>query len=118
MPDAIGPLSRAMGLGPLSPLRQRPGSQVDGAKPGGVGRPSFGDDLSTSLKGGLGDIISQVNDVQHEAASAIDALAGGEGDNLHEVMLAVNKAELSFSFLMEARNKLVDAYQEVMRMSV
>lgn len=106
MPDAIGPLSRAMGLGPLSPLSPRPGTQLDGP----AAKPTFA--------GGLGDLVSQVNQVQHEAASAIEALAEGQGDNLHEVMLAVNKAELSFSFLMEARNKLVDAYQEVMRMQL
>lgn len=110
MPDAIGPLSRATGLGPLSPLGPRPRPQLDGATPAGVSRPTFG--------GGLGDLVSQVNQVQHDAASAIDALAEGKGDNLHEVMLAVNKAELSFSFLMEARNKLVEAYQEVMRMQL
>jgi flagellar hook-basal body complex protein FliE len=110
MPDAIGPLSRPPGLGPLGPVGPRPGAREAGQAAGRPGGPTFGQSL--------GDLVSQVNRMQHEAANAINALVEGNGENLHEVMLAVNKAELSFNFLMEARNKLVDAYHEVIKMSV
>lgn len=101
MPEAIGPLSRPPGLGPLTPL---------GPKAPPKAGPGFGESLS--------DVVAEVNRVQTEASAAVESLAAGDGANLHEVMLAVNKAELSFTFLMEARNKLVQAYQEVMRMPV
>lgn len=102
MPEAIGPLSRAPGLGAVGPARPRPPAREAGA--------GFGESLS--------DLVVQVDQVQREAATAINTLAQGNGEDLHEVMLAVNKAELSFNFLMEARNKLVEAYREVMRMPV
>lgn len=102
MPEAIGPLSRPPGLGSLAPVGPRP-------RPGEAG-PKFA--------ASLGDLVAQVDRVQHEAAAAVEGLAEGKGAGLHEVMLAVNKAELSFTFLMEARNKLVEAYHEVMKMSV
>ncbi|MFW6162156.1 MAG: flagellar hook-basal body complex protein FliE [Planctomycetota bacterium] len=101
MPEAIGPLSRPPGLGPLTPV-------------GPKARPETG----TGFDDSLSDVVAEVNRVQHEASAAVEGLATGDGANLHEVMLAVNKAELSFTFLMEARNKLVEAYQEVMRMPV
>ena len=105
MPEAIGPLSGPAGLGALSRLGARPDAR--GAAAGG---PGFGQSL--------GELVARVDEVQKEAAEAIHGVAAGDGENLHEVMLAVNKAELSFTFLMEARNKLVEAYQEVMRMSI
>ncbi|MFQ5752664.1 MAG: flagellar hook-basal body complex protein FliE, partial [bacterium] len=39
-------------------------------------------------------------------------------ENVHEVMIAMSKAEVSFKFMMETRNKLIDAYKEIMRMQV
>ena len=72
----------------------------------------------TTFRSSLGNLVSEVNQVQHEASDAIQRFATGNGENLHEVMIAVSKAELSFKFLMEARNKLVDAYHEVMRMQL
>jgi flagellar hook-basal body complex protein FliE len=101
--DAIGPVTSPPALGRLAPVEPRP------VRPQGAQVPFSGE---------LGTLISQVNQVQHEAADAIGRFATGGGENLHEVMLAVNKAELSFKFLMEARNKLVDAYHEVMRMQL
>ena len=71
---------------------------------------SFGDVLTDSLK--------QVNGAQRQADDAIAALATGGNTTLHDTMLAVQQAELSFKLMMSVRNKLVEAYQEVLRMSV
>jgi flagellar hook-basal body complex protein FliE len=81
-------------------------------------RPQTPEVGAASFRGALGGLVSEVNAVQHEASDAINRFAAGDGENLHEVMIAVSKAELSFKFLMEARNKLVDAYHEVMRMQL
>jgi flagellar hook-basal body complex protein FliE len=66
----------------------------------------------------LKDSLAQVNSLQHEADGAIQSLATGGGATLHDTMLAVQKAELSFKLMMQVRNKIVEAYQEVLRMSV
>ena len=101
MPESIGPLTPPGGI-------RRPASitpRTDGKSGAGFGSA-------------LGGLIEQANAAQHDAGQAIEQLVAGNGGSLHEVMLAVNKAELSFTFLMETRNKLVNAYQEIMRMQI
>lgn len=66
----------------------------------------------------LEDMVGQVNQLQQGADQSIQGLATGQGQGLHEVMLAVQKASISFQFLTQVRNKAVDAYQEIMRMPV
>jgi flagellar hook-basal body complex protein FliE len=82
---------------------------VPGA-PGAASGPAFGQVLKESL--------SQVNTLQHEADQAIQSLASGGTTTLHDTMLAIQKAELSFKLMMQVRNKIVEAYQEVLRMQV
>ena len=66
------------------------------------------------LKSGL----SEVNDQQKKAdAMAID-LATGKSQNIHDTMLAATQAELSFNLMVQVRNKVLEAYQEVMRMQI
>jgi flagellar hook-basal body complex protein FliE len=74
------------------------------------GGPSFSDTLSTSLE--------KVNELQKEADVAIEDFATGKTRNIHETMIAVNKADLAFRLTMQVRNKIVEAYQEVMRTQV
>jgi len=59
-----------------------------------------------------------VNHDVKSAARAAEALAAGESKNTAETMLAVQKASLSFQMMIGVRNKLVDAYREVIRMQV
>jgi flagellar hook-basal body complex protein FliE len=66
------------------------------------------------LQEGLKDVNSSVK--ASEQAS-VD-MAAGRQVNLHETMLAVTKAELAFNLAVQMRNKMVEAYQEVMRMQV
>ena len=51
-------------------------------------------------------------------SSDLQRLATGESDSVHETMLALAKADLSLRVFMEVRNKVIDAYQEVMRMQM
>jgi len=68
------------------------------------------------------DIMStyfdEVNTLQHDADAQIQKLVAGETEDLHQVMTAMDEAETSFSMMMEIRNKLVNAYQEIMRMQL
>jgi flagellar hook-basal body complex protein FliE len=72
--------------------------------------------------GGFADVLDKYmresTDLQNEADGALSDLVAGKNDNVHEVMLAMAKADVSFRMMVEVRNKLVEAYQEVMRMQV
>jgi len=64
------------------------------------------------------ELVSKVNDMSTQSDQAIQKLATGENRNLHETMIAVEKASISFLFMSQVRNKALEAYQEVMRMQV
>jgi len=66
----------------------------------------------------LKESINEVSGMQHEADKAIEGLAKGEVKNIHETMIAIEKANISFNLMVQVRNKLLAAYEEVMRMQV
>jgi flagellar hook-basal body complex protein FliE len=71
-----------------------------------------GENFETVLK----DAVNKVNTVQNEAEKAIQELAGG-GD-ISSAVIAMEKADLSFQVMIEVRNKLISAYEEIMRLQV
>lgn len=99
--------------------------QINGIESGlGIGK-AFATAGSTAPKApieGAGkffsELVSKVNDLQSQSDKAIQGLATGENKNLHEVMIAMEKASISFQFMSTVRNKAMEAYQEVMRMQV
>ncbi|SFF70394.1 flagellar hook-basal body complex protein FliE [Halobacillus alkaliphilus] len=66
----------------------------------------------------LKNAIDQVNQTQVESDQKTKALASGEIDNLHEVMITSKKASITMQTSVEVRNKVVEAYKEIMRMQV
>ncbi|WP_041089924.1 flagellar hook-basal body complex protein FliE [Jeotgalibacillus soli] len=66
----------------------------------------------------LKEAISNVNSSQIESDRMTDKLINGENVELHDVMIASQKASVSMTLTMEMRNKAVEAYQEIMRMPV
>jgi len=62
------------------------------------------------------DLLRQVLATDASAQQAAEGYATGASQNLHETMLAIEKADITFSLLVNVRNKLLDAYREVMRM--
>lgn len=66
----------------------------------------------------LQDSIVKVNSLQQEANIAMEKLASGESQNLHETLLAVEKAEISFKMMNQVRTKVIDAYREIMKMQI
>lgn len=66
----------------------------------------------------LTDSISNVNNLQGNANEAIQRLVSGESKNLHETMLAVEKADIAFRTMNQVRLKVIDAYKEIMRMQI
>src|ERR1700681_2183363 len=100
MPVSIG------GFSPIKPIVPTLGSRATPA--------AGGADFGSALKDGVGALCEL--GAQADAPSL--ALAKGEPIDLHEVMLNTEQASLGFSMALQVRNKLVDAYTEVMRMSV
>jgi flagellar hook-basal body complex protein FliE len=97
----IGPISGNL---QVPEVRRPPGLQnkVDG--------PGFGDVLR--------DAIATTDELQKQSNQEIQKLMTGESQDLHATLIAVQKADLSFQLMMQVRNKIVQAYQEIMRMQV
>jgi flagellar hook-basal body complex protein FliE len=66
----------------------------------------------------IDQMLSHVRDKQTKADLAVNDLVMGRTDNLHNVMLSVSNAEMSLRMILEIRNRLTEAYQEIMRMQV
>lgn len=64
------------------------------------------------------ELVGKVNEMSLQSDQAIQQLVTGENRNLHETMIAVEKASISFTFMSQVRNKALEAYQEIMRMPV
>ena len=94
----------------------------------GLSGVNAGPELARRLKGGrvegptfqdyLSEQISGVNDTIMQADQRVADVATGRSRNLHEMMIALNKADLSLKMLTQVRNKALEAYQELMRMSL
>jgi flagellar hook-basal body complex protein FliE len=65
----------------------------------------------------LGQMVNAVQTTDSEANAAIGSMLDGTGD-VHDAMIALQRADMTLEFTVQVRNKLVQAYQEVMRMSV
>ena len=76
----------------------------------------------SSGSGGFKDVfasaINQVESMGQEASASVQRFLSGEGEELHTTVLATQRAELAFEMFLQARNKVVSAYQEIMRMQV
>ncbi len=64
----------------------------------------------------LHDAIEDIQHLQGEAEHQVAGVLGGDGTDVHSAMIAVEKADLSFQLMMQVRNKIVSAYQEISRM--
>lgn len=62
--------------------------------------------------------IADTNAQQLQADQSVQRLASGQSDSVHETMLAMAKADLSFRLFVEVQGKVIEAYQEVMRMQM
>ena len=63
----------------------------------------------------LSEKISDTNDQLNEADTALNQLAAGHAQNLHQTMITLEQAKLSFNYLEQIRNRLMSAYQEILR---
>ncbi len=66
----------------------------------------------------MNQFLSEVDQHQQVVTQGVNDLAAGKTDNIHEIALNVAQADIAFRMIMEVRDKLISAYQEVMRMQV
>lgn len=108
-----GPI-RFVGLPPVQPLTEsRPGDGVGGSL-GGMANTPRGESFTDALTRAIEDVNTDV----HQADEAVAAVTTGRSRNLHEMMIALDRADVSFRLLTRVRNKAMDAYQEIMRMNI
>lgn len=73
-----------------------------------------GDSFADSLK----KAVNSVDALQKDADVKMQELATGKSQNIHETMIAAEKADIALKLMVQVRNKIIDAYQEIMRMQV
>jgi flagellar hook-basal body complex protein FliE len=102
MIQGVNKLMQTAALDPVKSLQASENEKADGM--------SFSDYLNKA--------IESVNNQQKEADRLTEALASGQAPDLHTVMIAAEKATISFQLMVQVRNKAMEAYQEIMRMQV
>jgi flagellar hook-basal body complex protein FliE len=88
-----------------------------------MGAQAIGGAQSGAATGGsfqnlLSNFVGEVNAQQGAANDAITGLMSGKNVSLHQAMISMQEASVSFQMMVEVRNKLLDSYQELMRMQV
>jgi flagellar hook-basal body complex protein FliE len=94
---------------PIQSLNSNLLKDVSGSESSSKG-VSFGDFLNSAIK--------HVDGLQKDSEKLNESLAMGLTDNIHQVMIASEKASIAMQFTMQVRNKIMDAYQEIMRMPI
>ncbi len=84
----------------------------------GITSPTSGANAAGSFQNVLRDAINQTNELQKTADVKVQELATGKTTNIPEVMMQVEKADIALRLMTQVRNKVIDAYQEIMRMQV
>ena len=72
----------------------------------------------SSFAGVLGNLVQDVNAKQNVAAQSLRDLQSGQNVSLHQTMISIQEASVSFQLMVEVRNRLLESYQEIMRMQV
>jgi len=103
--DGVGAADAMSGVQGLSPLKSP--SETNPAQPAGE-----------SFANVLGRLVGEVNARQNVATDAVAALQSGQNTSLHQAVIAMEEANISFQLMVEVRNKLLDSYQELMRMQI
>ena len=85
-------------------------SEIKGPQAGSAEKSGF----AATLK----DAINSVDKLQKTADVEMQNLATGKSQNLHETMIAAEKAEIALRLMVQVRNKMIEAYQDIMRMQV
>ena len=95
-----------------------PVSAVGNIRPPEPVRPAEGAGKPGEFRAALEGAIQRVEGYRNEANAAVERLLSGESEELHTAALAAQRAELAFELFLQIRNKVVQAYQEIMRIQM
>ena len=98
----------------VAPLPGEELSQLPSALPAAGVTPAGGDAFSSLL----GKMVSEVNAQQQVSAQSVNALQSGQTVPLHQAVISMEEASVSFQLMVEVRNRLLESYQEIMRMQM
>lgn len=98
----------------VNALTNRDLSQLPASAPVTSATPISGDVFSSML----GQMVSEVNAKQQVSGQMVNALQSGQNVPLHQAVISMEEASVSFQLLVQVRNKLLESYQEVMRMQI
>ena len=94
---------------PSSSLRILPAETgVSTASAGNSSQPDFRELLSSA--------VDDIQQLESQAETKVDGVLQGNGSDVHSALIAVEKADLTFQLMMQVRNKIVSAYEEISRM--
>jgi flagellar hook-basal body complex protein FliE len=108
-----------MNIGSLTPLHGSPLTRVDAPLPK-IALPPMAPNATPNAGFGqmLDGLVATVESKQAAAQAETRKVLLGESDQLHQSVIAMQEASVAFSMMVEVRNKLVESYQELMRMQV
>lgn len=113
----MSPLSAIPAFSPnlLSQIERLPAKDI-AATPSALpaATPANGDAFSSLL----GKLVSEVNAQQQTAGQSVNALQSGQNVPLHQAVISMEEASVSFQLMVEVRNRLLESYQEIMRMQM
>lgn len=92
---------------PLKPSETAAPTQISSTQPAG--------DSFASL---LGKMVTDVSAQQNDALQSVRAVQGGQNVPLHQAVIGMEEANVSFQLMVEVRNRLLESYQEIMRMQI
>lgn len=92
-------------------------SQLTPIRTPSVNKPTPAE-VSQEFSSFLSDAMNKVNQAQVESSNLADKFAAGEITDLHQVTVAGQKASVMLQMTMQVRNKMIESYQEIMRMSI
>jgi flagellar hook-basal body complex protein FliE len=81
-------------------------------------RPAGGPASGGAFQDVLTSAIQKVEGLNQNASASMERFLSGEGEELHTTVLATTQADLAFNMFLQTRNKVVSAYQEIMRMQI
>lgn len=76
------------------------------------------DESKGSFSEMLADAVNSVDETMQDSEQKVQDFVAGKTDNVHDVMISMQRAQLSFQLMVEVRNKAVEAYHEISRMQI
>src|SRR3954454_17423901 len=114
--SAIRQMIPGLGTTPTSPAGAIPAAELE--KLSGAETKVAGGSQPQSFSNVLGNMVDEVNKKQIAAGQSVHDLQSGNNVSLHQTMIAMEEASVSFQLMVEVRNKVLESYQELMRMQI